>query len=52
MGDTHLLATVVSTTKQKRVDFLPLTEKEKLMEDFQGFKRSRPTDNEILVKIS
>ena len=25
MGKTHLLATVVSSPKQKRADFLPLT---------------------------
>ena len=56
MGDTHLLATVVSSYEAKEgVDFLPLTVdyREKFAADgrFPGgfLKEARPTDNEILV---
>ena len=57
MGDTHLLATVVSSYEAKEgVDFLPLTVdyREKFAADGRfpgGFlkREARPTDNEILV---
>ena len=57
MGNTHLLATVVSNHEAKEgVDFLPLTVdyREKFAADGRfpgGFlkREARPTDNEILV---